>query len=173
MTIADVVRARVRFLEHLADPNANGCRLWRSSTYPSVNGGGGPYGQFVLKPNVNVRAHRFAYVAAGRNRVEIARRLKAINGKCVRHLRCDVTLCCEPSHLKPGTCGQNSRDMVRHGRSLRGTKNYAAKLTRAKVALLRKMVESGQSMSSVGAALGIHKSNVSRIARGLAYAEGS
>lgn len=168
MTVDDVLAARERFWQNVAAPDANGCRLWLLSTYPG--NGTGPYPQFVLKPNVNVRGHRFAWVCGG-TRAQVAAKLKAIVGKCVRHLRCDVTLCCEPKHLKPGTCRQNSEDMVRHGRSMRGTRHYAAKLTPAKVALLRRMIKAGQSCAEVGRALGLHRSNVSRAVRGLAYSE--
>lgn len=170
MTVEEVLAARERFWTHVGKANANGCRLWLASTYPP-NHGGGPYPQFVLYTYRNVRGHRFAYVAAGRTRKEIARRLRAIVGKCVRHLTCDVTLCCEPKHLRPGTCLQNSADMVRKGRSLRGTKHYAAKLTRQNVTLLRRMIADGSTCTAVGLALGIHPSRVSRIARGLSYAE--
>lgn len=166
MTVADVLAARTRFWANVGPPTGeHGCRLWQLSLYQKG------YPQFVVRSNMNVRGHRFAWIAAGKTRFEIAKRLRAVRSKCVRHWKCDTRACCEPRHLRPGTCQQNVADMVRRNRQSRGVRHYAAKLTRDRVLLLRKMVSGGTSCAEVGRALGLHPSNVSRVARGLTYSE--
>lgn len=54
-----------------------------------------------------------------------------------RH-KCDNPRCINPEHLEDGTPADNSSDMVKRGRSLRGEKHLQAKLTEADVDAIRK-----------------------------------
>lgn len=171
MNVRDILRTRDRFWLKAAPPDARGCRIWQGSTYPARRGAG-EYPQFAVRHNQNVRGHRFAWVAAGKTPAEIASRLKRIRGLCVRHLRCDVTLCVEPKHLKPGTCQDNSNDAKRRGRVPRGTRHYASKMTPQKLLLLKRMAADGVPYSNLSKAFGMHPSNISRAVRGRSYVGG-
>lgn len=50
---------------------------------------------------------------------------------------CDNPSCCNPKHLFLGSPADNSRDMVRKGRSTRGAKNAQTKLTAEQVLEIR------------------------------------
>lgn len=89
---------------------ANGCLLWTGA----LNGKG--YGVISVGDKLHL-THRLAYDAA----------YGPADG-LVCHA-CDVRNCIEPSHLFLGSYADNSADMRRKGRSLRGSKNHMAKLT--------------------------------------------
>jgi hypothetical protein len=54
--------------------------------------------------------------------------------------RCDNPPCINPAHLFLGTQAQNLADMRAKGRSGRGERQWAAKLTAAQVALIKRRV---------------------------------
>lgn len=127
------------------------------------------YGQFSFYENgvcSVVRAHRFAYEDAhgpiGHNRF-------------VCHI-CDNPLCCNPSHLFLGVPAENSADMVRKGRSLRGVdttpagtrargeRNGSAKLNPEKIRAIRAESVRGTGSRALARMFGISRSNARRIA---------
>lgn len=92
------------------DPNT-GCLLFAGT---EANGG---YGMIVITNRINgskkiVRAHHFAWAAAGRGDVP--------KGMILRH-KCDTPCCCNVDHLLLGTHKENSGDMCRRGRARRGS----------------------------------------------------
>ena len=65
------------------------------------------------------------------------------NGSRVLH-RCDVTACVNPSHLFLGSAQDNSDDMVRKGRSMKGEKSPVRKLVEAEVKEIRRLYSTGE-----------------------------
>ena len=61
-------------------------------------------------------------------------------GFVVRH-KCDNPKCINPEHLELGTPKENSLDMVKRGRSLKGSKNKKAKLNEEKVKIIKHLLK--------------------------------
>lgn len=64
------------------------------------------------------------------------------DGLVVRH-KCDNRGCINPEHMELGTSKDNSQDMVKHGRSLKGVKNPNAILTEDDVTEIRSLSNQG------------------------------
>lgn len=94
------------FWSRVGPVDANGCRLWDGPK--SRNG----YGSANYDGRLWV-AHRLAYHLANGLTERLPRDVQ------IRHT-CDVRLCCEPSHLVPGTAEQNSMDAIERGRTKGG-----------------------------------------------------
>ena len=84
----------------------SGCWLWTGNTL-------GGYGVVSFK-RIRKLAHRvsFEYYKG-----------KIPEGLIIRHT-CDNPMCINPDHLIVGTNSENSKDMVKRGRSLKGNKNH-------------------------------------------------
>jgi hypothetical protein len=112
-------------------PNPNGCHLWVACK--------GRYGKFKIRGHC-VNAHRVAYM--------LAHDLRDLPELCVLH-RCDIPLCCNPSHLFLGTQKDNMDDMKAKGRFVLGnrdhTKSKLAKLTYEKAELIKEIYKNGES----------------------------
>jgi HNH endonuclease len=67
-------------------------------------------------------------------------------GMLVRHL-CGNPWCVRPTHLAAGTTQDNSDDMIRHGRSVRGERHPKSKLTAAGVQYIRTSTESHATLA--------------------------
>ena len=98
--LAKITQAQIdRFWARVSPTDENGCRLWTGAI--GLKG----YGNVVFwKSHENV--HRAAYFFATGKWPE----------DMVLH-RCDVRLCCEPTHLFTGTAKVNTQDMVSKGRA--------------------------------------------------------
>ena len=107
----------------------------------------------------NYRTHRLAYQLYVGN---------ITHGKIIMH-RCDNPPCINPDHLQLGIPRDNSADMIRKGRSAYGEKHSQAKLSKPQVKCIREMLKQGINQSIIGKSMGIHQSNVSRIANGEAW----
>jgi len=83
-------------------------------------------------------------------------------GMCVLH-QCDTPACCRPDHLFLGTLQDNSSDMVAKGRSARGPKHRAAKLTENDVLNIRKSTEPQKILAE---RYGVDQSAISHIKSG-------
>ena len=88
--------------------------------------------------------------------------------KCVLH-KCDNKRCVRPSHLFAGTPADNSRDMVRKGRSRRGLRHPTAKLTPADVREIRKLIAGGLMQRSAARRFGVGDVAVSNIVTGRSW----
>jgi hypothetical protein len=82
-------------------------------------------------------------------------------GMVVCH-RCDNPRCVNPDHLFLGTYADNSRDMVRKGRSARGERHGMSKLTREKIAAI---LIDPRPHRKIGIDYGISQVHVSRLKR--------
>ena len=101
------------------------CWPWTGGTFS--NG----YGRLALDDAArsSVRSHRWGYeTLVG----------PIPDGLIVRHT-CDAPLCHNPTHWLLGTFAENSADMTTRGRSARGTRNAASKLTDADVIEIRRL----------------------------------
>lgn len=107
-----------------------------------------------------VYAHRMAYCLS--NGIDI---LSLPSSVVVRH-RCDNGHCCNPSHLVPGTQGQNVLDMVERGRSRRGKAATGAVLNEEQVVRIKERLLAGEQHQSIANTYGVHRATISQIARG-------
>jgi hypothetical protein len=104
-----------------------GCWLWAGAVLHTG------YGAFRLNGETT-RAHRKAWELANG---------PVPDGLCVCH-RCDVRLCCRPSHLFLGSYADNNADMAGKGRSRNGagqvfgSRHGMAKLTEDRVREIRR-----------------------------------
>ncbi len=83
---------------------------------------------------------------------------------------CGVRGCVNPKHLRWATHKENMQEMIRHGRSTRGTKNSQAKLSEAQVLQVYSLSGKGKSQESVGLIFGVSRKTVSDIWRGHRWA---
>lgn len=145
-------------MAQLLPPNERGCRLW-----PKVGGRGG-YGKTWYNGR-SYLAHQVAFLIAN-GWVPSGRQI------IIRHT-CDTPLCCEPSHLLPGTQADNARDRDERGRAARQTswEHPLAKLTPDQVREIRDRHAAGESYATLGKAFGLHRQNIGRIVRGRGYAD--
>jgi hypothetical protein len=80
--------------------------------------------------------------------------------------KCDVTSCCNPDHVFPGTPADNMQDMVEKGRGLVGEKNANTKLTEADVLLIYRDIDAGLTRTAIAQRLGVKQVTISHIATG-------
>ena len=127
--------------------NSKGCLIYQA--LPEKDG----YVRIAHSLAGERRAHRIAWTLT--------------NGKIPKNIgvlhRCDMPLCCNPEHLFLGTPNDNSEDMVKKGRSLRGSEDPAAKLTAKQVSYIKDFVEQGLTYQSIADMFGISKGHVSNI----------
>jgi hypothetical protein len=90
--------------------------------------------------------------------------------------RCDNPSCYRVDHLKVGTIADNNADMLAKGRAskppvnvLHGEKHGMSKLTKAAVEVLWEMHEAGASQVEIAAALGVSRTTIRRVLRGLSW----
>lgn len=132
-------------------PSLGPCWLWTASKC-KING----YGRVTYKGVRGTNAQRVAY--------ELAYGIKIPPGMLACH-RCDVRLCCRPSHIFIGSKGDNNRDRARKGRSReqRGVAAFNAKLSDEDVRNIRQLVAGGATQTSVASLYGIRSGHCSAI----------
>lgn len=145
---------RERFLSHVKVTQS--CWLWEGS---KSHGG---YG-FIRVNGETMQTHRVSYQLF---KGEIP------EGLFVLHT-CDVPACVNPSHLKLGTHQDNMADMMSKGRQAKGEdiakkisgeNSPSAKLTRAQVEEIRRLVEQeGKTQLEVANRYGLRQSTISNI----------
>jgi hypothetical protein len=130
----------------IPEPNS-GCLLWEGCRLLR-NGKRGIYGMIRLNGRM-VKTHRVAYQAAYGPIPE---------GAHVLH-RCDVGLCCNPTHLFLGDNETNIADKVAKDRGRK-------KLTIAQAREIHEMATTGLTHSKIAMVFGVRQSTVSRIILG-------
>jgi hypothetical protein len=100
-------------------------------------------------------AHRAAYAASG----------KSISPATVVRHSCDVRCCVNPEHLIAGTYLDNSQDMVRRGRSLKGTRQPNSILTEADVAEIVRRHRGGETIAAISKDFPVHVETVRKAAK--------
>ena len=103
-----------------------------------------------------MRTHRFSWMIANGDIPE---------GAHVLH-RCDNRRCVRPDHLFLGDNRANIDDMVAKGRSIRGEKNYRARLNAAQVIEIRKRVNGGDFIRAIAREYGVTKACVQALVHG-------
>ncbi len=81
-------------------------------------------------------------------------------GKETRH-SCDFRPCCNPLHLLSGDRVGNAADMVERGRSERGARHHAAKLTEDQVREIRALRSQGLTYTAIAAKFNLTKNGSS------------
>ncbi len=128
----------------------SGCWLWEGAT------GSDGYGR-VRRQGTTYSSHRFAY--------ELFKG-PIPDDLCVMH-RCDVPLCVNPTHLVLGTKADNSRDMLRKGRS----GNTEPKLSFEEVQEVRKLLLDGATKGEICEKFDLCRSTVQDIEAGVSWNE--
>lgn len=153
---------REQFTDMLT-PSASGCLEWSGRTIKSNGRESHRYGRIKVGGR-DILAHRYAYTLA---HGEIP------SGMSVCH-HCDNPKCCNPEHLFIGTHRQNMGDMATKGRASKasnpkptGEKSPTAKLLDSQVEEIRARRASGETVTSLAYAYGVHHSYISRLARGI------
>lgn len=160
-----------RFWEKVAKAEGDGCWLWTGATYP--NG----YGFIHPDERHTALAHRLAYEWAYGS---LPAGILACHSCDVRYAPEDRTYrrCVRPSHMFPGTHGDNSRDMAAKGRQrhqqhpegiMRGSDHPRAKLTEAIVADARLRCENGETSVSLSLEYGVSESVMAQAIRGYTW----
>lgn len=145
------------FWSRISIASADECWIWNG---PKTQYGYGAFGKRSL------RAHRIAWTL---------KRGPIPDGLSVLH-KCDVRLCCNPSHLFLGTQADNVADMKMKNRqnfAKFGEANPANKASGESVKLIRKLHEAGQSTRQIAIVVCLSQSTVARIIRRLGTAKES
>lgn len=116
-----------RFWANVQRGASDECWPWIGKTRRRSPGGGLEYGAMKWRGTFR-GAHAIAW--------ELANGRSIPDGKQVNHT-CDVSLCCNPQHVYPGTTVENVADMIARDRNVKGERVNTAKLTAAQVAEIR------------------------------------
>jgi hypothetical protein len=140
-----------RFLSHVdTSGGPTACHPWTGGR--DEDG----YGLFSPTPRTTTRASRFALS------LKLGRELGT--DEETRHT-CDNPPCCNQTHLVEGTHQQNVADREARGRTSRGERHYAARLTAEQVEQIRRLAAPG-NFSELGRRFGVSGRHVSNIASG-------
>lgn len=134
---------------------AGGCWTWTGPT------GSDGYPRF----KVGGRATRL-----GRVVWEIAHGVDMPTDEVARHT-CDRPLCLNPAHLVCGSHADNIRDRDERGRTSRGERHYAAKLTEGSVREIRRRAAAGATRKALALEYGVSPQLISRIVLRQVWAE--
>jgi len=141
-----------RFWEKVDRRGPDDCWGWTAA----VN----EHGYGVMRPEgrrtgPGIKAHRVSLMLAGVD----------VDGLVVRH-SCDNPPCVNPAHLSTGTKADNSADMVARGRSPRGSRSGASKLTERQVAEIRVRQAAGELHRVLAAEYGVSRVTITNIVTG-------
>lgn len=142
----------MRFWSHVAlTADANRCWIWMDDKDPFG------YGRFGLNYKRH-QAHRFAWQLV--KGVEPAQfLLHTCPGG-------DNPACVNPNHLREGTQAENMQDKVDRGRTHRGEKNHAAKLTEQQVQIIKELLRQRVTQNKIAARFAVSQGAISEIKRG-------
>lgn len=127
--------------------NILGCWPWKGA----INSSG--YGKFWMQGKT-IPAHRASFVLHHGSIPE---------GKIVIH-SCDDKSCVNPAHLQVGTHQENMRDFVLKGKSLKGEKNFSAKLTETDVKNIIVSLQNKVPHREIARASGVSRTTIKGIA---------
>ncbi len=148
-----------RFWSKVDRSETDGCWLWQG-TIALPNKCGQRYGSFGFTEHgksVSYRAHRFAWMVCNG---EIP------DGMVIMHA-CDVPLCVNPSHLRAATQAENVADRDIKGRTAKGEKQGASKLTETQARLIQR---SSKPIQLLANRFGVHYTTVMKIKQGVNWA---
>lgn len=112
------------------------------------------YGDFCIKKNKNISAHRFSW------QIHFGAIPKGI---FVCH-KCDNTHCVRPEHLFLGTAQDNVNDALKKGRNVFGERVSQHKVNSAQVRQIRSLYANKEiTCEFLGNKFGVTKSTISRI----------
>lgn len=135
-----------------------GCWIWTG--FVDKSGYGVVNSERMSGKRIPARAHRVIYKL-------LVGPIPA--GKLLMH-SCDNPPCVNPQHLTPGTDAENLADMVRKGRSARGSKHWGAKLNEAQVMEARRKYATGKyTLAMLAAEYGLTVTPVSQLIRGVTW----
>lgn len=138
---------------HPYEPSDGRCWMWEGA----VKAG---YGR-VETDGRSVPAHRFSWELAG-HRIE--------PGLVLRHT-CDRRRCVNPAHLLPGTKQDNTNDMVRRGRQVKGSNLPQSRLCATKIREARRLRRSGRTVALLARMFGVSLSAMSVALRGITWSQ--
>jgi hypothetical protein len=141
---ADQTRIQ-QFWRRVLVESSDGCWTWTGRTSPKG------YGRWEHEGRI-IGAHRFAYMTT---------KGPIPDGLMIRHT-CDNPTCVNPSHLEPGTAGENAADAIGRGRFSKGERNGRAKLTPQQVVEIRSN-PAGLNVTRLARAFGVSKATISLI----------
>jgi len=136
----------------------NDCWVWTASQDKDM------YGKFRLVKNgkkIDIRAHVYSWQLYVGRPIPIS--------MIICH-KCDKPYCVNPNHLFIGTTQDNANDMVKKGRSLKGERNAASKLTTVKVKKARDLFATGNyTKKQIAKLLSIAPSTTSNMLSGKSW----
>jgi len=141
-----------RFWEKVDRRGADDCWEWTAALNEHGYGVMRPEGR---RTGPTIKAHRVSLSLAGVD----------IDGLVIRH-SCDNPPCVNPAHLSVGTKADNSADMVARGRSPRGSRSGASKLTERQVAEIRARQAAGELHRVLAADYGVSRATITNIVTG-------
>ncbi len=149
---------RDRFYDSFCPEPMTGCWLWSRTVLKGGKGYGQiePDGRHHGSDRKGRMAHRVSWQL---HHGEIPESMKVLH-------KCDTPTCVNPSHLFLGTNAENSHDMVRKGRSFKGSRCPSAKLTEAIVREIRSRLARGESPTVIAGTYGVDSSTVHDIEAG-------
>ena len=144
---------RYEWLVDVVGRETDECIIW---PFQKDSGGYGRVRPLYNGKRITVGAHRLAF--------------KLKNGHYPHNLAmhsCDTPSCVNPKHLIDGEHKDNQRDKALRGRSLKGSKQYSAKLDEQAVAVIREEYASGDvSMYALAERYNISRASIRMAIRG-------
>lgn len=138
-------------------PQENGCWIWKRRKRGTIS----QYG-YIQRGKRQISSHRYAFYLFTGKWPE----------KHVLH-RCDVPLCCNPSHLWEGTHTDNMQDKMAKGRHrsnpLKGSSSPLSKLKNADVPMIKLLLAHRVHHAQIAKIYGVAETTISSISGGYSW----